>query len=232
MKKRIKQIFNIIEDNINKQKLLSFNKIKNHLLNFPEKKEQENNIQSIYLIGKINSNLCKILQIYTKSNFFIKQKSFNKWRKINFNIRETENQNGEIENKIKMKYDQKLKEYENKIQICENEFNELKINLQNLENKQKKLNESLIYLKEKEEKYVEQNKIIQEEKKICQDKLKDLKSEITIKCAKIENYIRELDNVLLTEKENTKDKEAFVNNYIAEMNTLLDYYEQKSGIFI
>lgn len=140
-----------------------------------------------------------------------------------------ENLNGEIEKKISSKYEIKLKEYEKKIKIFDSEYNELKYSLDNFENKQKKLSEQVSNLQEKEKDYLNRSKDILEDKKINLEKLKDLKAEITQKCSKIENYVRELDNVLLTEKENVKDKENFVNNYINEMNSLLDYYEQKSG---
>jgi hypothetical protein len=238
IKKSIKKLIEFLENKIYIQKLKTFNEIKlfaNSISNsyINDKKEnkenKENNINSIYLINKIDLNLRNILRIFKNSTIFLKQKYLNKWIKILNSEKEKENFNDEIEKKISLKYELKLKEYEKKIKTYDIEYNELKLNLEKFENKQKKLNEQVSILQEKEKDYLLKSKNILEEKKINLEKLKELKADVSQKCAKIENYIRELDNVLLTEKDNVKDKEAFVNSYINEMNSLLDYYEKKTG---
>jgi hypothetical protein len=244
IKKRMKGFIEFLDKKINIQKLRTLNDIKsfafsnlnknqNKLIIENNENENEekniNSITSIYLMNKIHLNLRNILRIFNNSAIFLKQKYLNKWKYIISSEKEKENLNDEIEKKISSKYELKLKEYEKKIKTYEFEFNELKLNLEAFENKQKKLNEQVSNLQEKEKEYIFKTKNIMEERKINLEKLKDLKADLSQKCSKIENYIRELDNVLLTEKDNIKDKEAFVNTYVNEMNALLDYYEKKSG---
>ena len=46
---------------------------------------------------------------------------------------------------------------------------------------------------------------------------------------KIENFIKELEKNTEKEKETQFEKEIFLNNYINDMNSLLDFYEMKSS---
>jgi len=236
IKKRTKKFYDFLENKIYLHKLKAFNEIykfinSNKNQNISNNKEnEESNINSIFLLNKMNTNFQNILRIFKNSTIFLKEKYFNKWKNLINSAKDKENLNEEIEKKISSKYEIKLKEYEKKIKNFDIEYNELKLNLENFENKQKNYNEQISDLQEKEKEYLLKSKNILDEKKINLEKLKDLKADLSQKCAKIENYIRELDNVLLTEKENIKDKEAFVNTYINEMNTLLDYYEKKSGM--
>ena len=62
--------------------------------------------------------------------------------------------------------------------------------------KQKQLSSRVSEMQEKEKEYLFKSKNILEEKKINLEKLKELKAEISQKCIKIENYIRDLDNIL------------------------------------
>ena len=239
IKKRIKFFFEFMENKIFLQKLKAFRNIRNYTI-FSEddkieilskKEKKETNINSIYLLNKISLNINNIFRIFKNSTISIKEKYFNKWKKITNSAKEIENLNGEIERKISSKYENKLKEYEKKIKHFDNEYKELKICVDNFEIKQKQLSSRVSEMQEKEKEYLFKSKNILEEKKINLEKLKELKAEISQKCIKIENYIRDLDNILLSEKDNKKDKEAFVNSYINEMNSLLDFYEKKSSKF-
>jgi len=190
----------------------------------------DNDIVKKKITQKIKLNTLKILKIYDKNINIKKQNYFIRWKESGKYQKYIDNIKNEIEKKMKIKYEIKIEEFEKNIKKYNREIKELKSKIEifekNYVNYQKKINEFEI----KEKEFNKQNKIILEDKKKYMDKLKQVNNDLKNNISKLENYFKELEKSYEIEIDNQKEKEIYLNNYITEMNSLLDFYEMKSSI--
>jgi len=173
--------------------------------------------------------MIKIIKFYERKIILKKQTYFIKWKESGKYQKYFDNLKSEIEKKFKNKYDSKIEEYEKNIKKYNQELKELKKKIGacelNFENYQKCVGDFEI----KEKDLINQNKNLLEDKKNILEVLKQVNKELKINISKIENYLKELEKSFEIENEIYGEKEIFLNNYIIEMNSLLDFYEMKSS---
>lgn len=254
---KLGSLFRIIEKSIKTKKLLILKKLRNYAeearakkaniqqgdnslniisnnKNVKDKKFNEYENENSFLLmqeilQKIKAKALIFFKLYDKKMTLAKQNYFIKWKESGKYQKYLDSLRSEVEKKIKIKYEIKFDESEKTIKKYMKENIELKSKIDSFENKylnyQKKVSEFEI----KEKEYIKQNKSLLEEKKKNSERLKQMNIDLKQSFSKLEIYMNELDKSYEFEKESQSEKEHFLNTYINEMNSLLDFYEMKSS---
>lgn len=260
LKMKLGSLFRIIEKSIKTKKLLTLKKLRNYAeedrtkksnnkqgdksLNiitnnkyFNVKKSIEDESENGLLLKqeilqKIKAKALILFKLYDKKITLSKLNYFMKWKESGKYQKYFDSLKLDLEKKIKIKYEIKLDESEKTIKKYMKENKELKSKIDNFEsnylNYQKKVSEFEI----KEKEFIKQNKSLLEEKKKNSERLKQMNIDLKQSFSKLENYMNELDKSFELEKESQSEKENFLNIYINEMNSLLDFYEMKSSKYL
>lgn len=247
LKTQISKIYSIIEKKLKIIKFLAFQKIIKPSLQLKRLVENKGNslyannkipndsIEDLYLMGKITQKIKYktkyIYDLYHKKLLLTKQSYFIKWREMGKNHKNMETIKNELEKRVRAKFSLKIDEFDKELKKLNQESISLKHTLDNFKEKlalyQNKINQFDI----KEKEILIQNKIYMEDKRKIVDELNQANTELKSNYFKIESYLNELEKSFHYEKENQTEKEIFLNNYVNEMNSLLDFYEMKSSKF-
>lgn len=246
LKSRINKLFRIFDKKLQLKKFIAFQKLKSTIIQKQpfysnsnsafqqqtnETKRNENNDKALIIhniLQKIKQNARKIFQFYEKKILFAKQINFIKWKETCKNQKLIEVLKAEFDKRSKTKYDGKMEELEKLSKKLNEQSKEIKAKMDTFEknflSQQKKLNDFEI----KEKEFFKQNKQSAEEKNHKLENLSQAKDELKANYSKIENYVKELEKTYQLDIDNQNEKEIFLNNYVNEMNSLLDFYEMKS----
>lgn len=250
LKSKMNELFSLIDKKIKARKLIGFQEIKKAALAIKQMSDlslnQKNDNKNIAfgtnkndkdlitnnILQKINHIAHKIFRLYDRKIIMSELFYFIKWRENSKNLKYIEGLKTELDKRIKSKYDVKIEEFDNLMKKLNQESKAFKVKVETFEKNflthQKQINEFEI----KEKEFLKHNKLLAEEKKKKVDNLNQAKNDLKANYAKIENYLKELEKTSQSEIENQNEKEMFLNNYINEMNSLLDFYEMKSSNFI
>lgn len=197
--------------------------------NLSNKNRTNDGLASNIVLSKIKKHLQCLFIIYSNKIAFQKHSLFTKWFEIAKNMNHLEVLNHELEKRLNKKYEIKLSETSRIFIKSEKENKDILLKLEYFEKNK------AIYLKkiiEFEDKEKEQNRLIKtlkDEQKKKFEVLKEIKAELKTKLSIIDNYISELEQCKIGLKEYEAEKETFLNSYISDMNSLLDFYEQRSS---
>ncbi len=183
------------------------------------------------IMQKIKQNTRNIFQLYSNKIAISKQFHFIKWKETSKNQKYIEGLKSELDKKIKSQFDAKMDQYDKLLKKLNQESKEFKTKMdcfeKNILTQQKIISEFDV----KEKEFLKQKKLLAEDTKKKLDNLLQTKNELKENYSKVENYVKELEKTFQIEIENQNEKEMFLNNYINEMNSLLDFYEMKSSKF-